>query len=544
MLNLILALSALAGCTADGPTGDSGEAEPSVLVPLDAPRLARRMSLDLRGVLPSDTELAAVEADADALAELQEVWLQDPRLEDRLVALYQERWHTLVDELPLIARDFGLDPEDEYRFERAVGEEPLRLMARIAATDRPWTDVVTADHTQATALLAELWNLALEDGDGHWRQARYTDGRPAVGVLASNGLWWRYPATPFNYNRGRAAAISRLLLCENPLGRPVSFDAPNLLDEDGTEEAVRENPGCLACHSSLDPVAAMLFGFWWYDIYDPTELVSYHPEREPLGEDLLGVTPSWYGQDVPGLPQLGVVVAADTRFLRCAVQTLAEGLWRRAEVPDDFAEIDRVRRDFVDSGLLARAALRSLLAGETYRAGGVLDGAPADVAEREITRRLLAPRVLASVVEDLTGFMWEQDGFALMDVDSHGYRVMAGGVDGVLATRPQAAGSVAWSLVVQRLAEGAAAQALSAVLDDGIDVPLLQGVSLDAVPGEAGFTEDLEVLWWRLLAVRPTSAEVAGLTTLWQSLQADHGERAAWAGVLSALLRHPDFVSA
>ena len=35
----------------------------AALVPLDAPRLARRLSLDLRGVLPSTEELDAVEAD-------------------------------------------------------------------------------------------------------------------------------------------------------------------------------------------------------------------------------------------------------------------------------------------------------------------------------------------------------------------------------------------------------------------------------------------------------------------------------------------------
>ena len=53
--------------------------------------------------------------------------------------------------------------------------------------------------------------------------ARYTDGRPAAGVLATNGLWWRYTTTDSNMNRTRAAAISRLLLCEDFMARPVSF---------------------------------------------------------------------------------------------------------------------------------------------------------------------------------------------------------------------------------------------------------------------------------------------------------------------------------
>ena len=65
--------------------------------PLEAPRLARRVSLDLRGTLPSPAELEAVEADEAALDELVEGWLQHPRFEERLVVLLAEQWHTRVD---------------------------------------------------------------------------------------------------------------------------------------------------------------------------------------------------------------------------------------------------------------------------------------------------------------------------------------------------------------------------------------------------------------------------------------------------------------
>ena len=49
--------------------------------------------------------------------------------------------------------------------------------------------------------------------------ARYQDGRPAAGVLATNGLWWRYRSTASNANRKRANQASRILLCQDYLVR-------------------------------------------------------------------------------------------------------------------------------------------------------------------------------------------------------------------------------------------------------------------------------------------------------------------------------------
>ena len=50
--------------------------------PLPAPLLLRRISLDLRGTLPSLAELAQVEADPAALDGLVAEMLDDPRLEE------------------------------------------------------------------------------------------------------------------------------------------------------------------------------------------------------------------------------------------------------------------------------------------------------------------------------------------------------------------------------------------------------------------------------------------------------------------------------
>ena len=70
-----------------------------------APRLARRMSLDLRGILPTSAELDLVEADPSQLSTLRDAWLEDPHFEERLVRLLGERWQTRVDEFLFLFSD-------------------------------------------------------------------------------------------------------------------------------------------------------------------------------------------------------------------------------------------------------------------------------------------------------------------------------------------------------------------------------------------------------------------------------------------------------
>lgn len=271
------------------------EPEAEALPSLEAPRLLRRASLDLRGKLPSAAELNQVAANPQRYEEIATTYLQDPAVEDRMVELLNEQWWTRLDAFEVIYLDYGLADSQEHAFNRAIGEEPLRLIAHVIAQDLPWSTVVTSDWTMANPLLAELWTLEREDGEG-WQKAYYSDGRPPVGVLATNGLWWRYTTTSSNMNRSRAAAISRLLLCADYLDRPVSFEEGEEVVE--VEAAVRNDPYCLACHAAIDPLAANLFGFWWLSQYSRVEQQHYHPERESLAEQFLEVSPSYFGTPI------------------------------------------------------------------------------------------------------------------------------------------------------------------------------------------------------------------------------------------------------
>lgn len=517
----------------------------TTLLPLDAPRFLRRLSLDLRGVLPSIAELDAVEADPTQIDTLREAWMHDPAFEARVMILLGERWQTRIDEYLMYYTEYWQlagDPRNEYPFERAVGEEPVRLLAHIAAADVPWTEVVTADYTLTHGILVGLWPTDRTDPGGEpWQVAHYTDGRPAAGVLATNGLWWRYFSTLSNLNRGRAAALARLLLCEDYLSRPVSFSADTaLVGAEGIESALRENPYCMGCHASLDPVASALFGFYTANEYAGDEAERYHPAREPYGTTALGLAPEWYGRPVSGLAEMGQAIAADPRFARCTAITAAELYWRRPVTPEDFDRVDGIRAAWEAGDRRFTAAVRAATESPVYRAGGMTAEATEADAGREPTVRLMDATLLDPVLTDLTGFHWTDDrGFAVLDNDTYGFRVMGGAVDGDAVTRVQATPSLTWSLTVQRAAEGAAQTAVNAAGTPGA----LLTDTITLAPEDPGFDAALDALVWRLTATRPDAAWHDALTTLWADVADQSDPDTAWRAVLTALLRDPLFVS-
>ena len=523
----------------------AGEAAPdspeTAFLPLSAPRLLRRLSLDLRGVLPTVAELDAVEADPSALEPLLDAYLADPRLADRLVDLLAEQWWTRVDTFDIVYEDYFLDPTQEYAFERAVGEEPLRIVAQTIVEDRPYAEIVTTDTTMATDLLASLWALDYPAGATGWQRARYTDGRPAAGVLATNGFVWRYTATRSNMNRSRAAALSRLLLCEDYVARPVSFSAATS-DVSNPEEAIRTDPYCVTCHASLDPIAASFFGFWWLSLYSRIEQQTYHPEREALAEETIGVSPAWFGTPVAGLAEIGVEIANDPRFYTCAVETWARALWRRPLGPSDQPQAEALRLALVEGDGRPLGLLRAIVTSAEYQAGAVAEGG-AEGENRTLTARPLSPEVLESSLAERTGFVWQWGGFDQLRNDDHGYRILAGGVNGVSVVEPAVLPSLTSALVAIRLGEGAGHAAVQRAMQSPGTPSLLQGLTFTLRPEDPAFTALLEGAAWQLHAVRLPAEERDALVDLWRGLEPTLGPGAAWEAVIGALVQDPLFLT-
>lgn len=509
--------------------------------PLEGALLLRRVSLDLRGTVPSLAELDAMEDDPSVLPDLIDDFLASERWEQRLVDLFAEQWLTRVDHFNVSEADYHLEADQEFALERSVGEEPLRLMAHVAALDRPWTEIVTADYTLANELLATLWDLDYPAGGTGWQEARYRDDRPAGGVVMTNGLWWRYYTVANNFNRTRAAALSRLLLCEDFLLRPIRFEAQAIISREDLNAATREVDGCIGCHSTLDPLASALFGFWWFDIYDPAEMTIYHAEREGLGAYYLEMEPEWFGIPIDGPAQLGLMLAADDRFQDCTVRRVAQALWRREPLAGDFQALLTLEQAFEEGGGRLNALVRATLAGPDYLAGTLTEQADAADAARVTTRRMMSVDQLEDAMAELTGFTWTHGGFEMLGNDEVGHRILAGGMDGLEVTAPARDPSVTHSLVLKRLAQASADHVVQSELVEDKTAQLLTEVDLTHQPGDPEFTRQLIDLHRRLTGLTPDEDRLALDEALWLDAEALSDPPTAWTTLLSGLLRDPAF---
>jgi hypothetical protein len=528
------------GCTE--PAAESAPVDDTPPPAMEIDRLAARLSLDLVGRRPTEAELDALEADPTTLDAQIDTWLADPDFEERVVSLYADVYRSRADHY-VVGADGDiefLDTTYRAQFMRSVGEEPLRLLARVAAEDLPWTDVVTADWSMGNELL--LHHFPIEaitpDGEG-WRPVRYLDNRPAVGVLGTNGMWWRYTSTADNANRGRAAALSRVLLCDERYERPVDFKKSNASVD--VTERIASDPSCVGCHSTLDPLASTLYGFWRHHPESYTEALRYYTSREQDWVAHTNVPPAYYGQDVSSLYEVGRAVADDPRFVNCAVkQVWGFLLHRQPEV----ADLDRFTEDraaFLESGLQLRAAFRAVADDPWYRSD-------AGAWEGTTPARALTPDQLASSVEALTGYRWSvAGGIDAMVNDDYGYRVLDGGIDGILVTEAPTTETATVALVQERLAEAAGGFAIETELSQAPEDRVLfrETGDLLAVPTDADLRTQIVHLVRRVLGrrIEADSAEADALVALWSDIQASAGTAPqTWAFFLSALLRHPDFV--
>lgn len=89
-LSVALCAALTLGLAGSGSAELTGEADvcPAPEARLDKHRYLRALSLDLRGVVPSAEEYAALEGEDDVPAELIEAWLKEPAFAERAV-----RWH-------------------------------------------------------------------------------------------------------------------------------------------------------------------------------------------------------------------------------------------------------------------------------------------------------------------------------------------------------------------------------------------------------------------------------------------------------------------
>jgi len=499
-----------------------------------------RLSVDLRGVHPSESDLQLVDENPALYTDFVERYLQDPRFPDQITDRFHVQYLTRTGDLAVDAdvEAFGLE-EDEVA--ASLAEEPLALIRQIVAEDLPYEQVVLADYTMADPITAWMWGIerpVVEDDTGEFLPSHYVDGREHAGVLTMTTLWTRYPSAGVNGNRHRANAVSRILLCDDYLARPVSFARTQIdaLTSGDPEDVIRETPTCQSCHSSLDPLAAHFYGFWWEVDGDFREQTTYRPEDEPLWRDHADKPPGYFGRPTQGIRELADQIAEDQRLRQCAVKTVFEGLTQRTTSDEDWAELAPHRAAF-ESGVI-RDLVRSIVLSEGYRAG-------ADEHDR-VTLKMVSPATLESIVYQKTGYRWTMDGRKALSANVNGLAVLGGGIDARFVTHPSHDPSVGMVLIQERLAQAAAQAVAAHDLDperEG-EAVLLALVNLDMTPEShpAEFAQQINALYLEITGIPLPEGDPQpeALVDLWKRAYSVEGSKEmAWSAVISVVLRDP-----
>jgi hypothetical protein len=501
-----------------------GSDQPESLSPL---KQLVRISIDLRGQRPSPAEIRQVRDDSSALAGLVEEFLLHPAF---AVTVSDLATRSLRNRFSDYAAP-GQEDLGESDYQVSVAQEPVRLMRHLVLEDRSYNEFLTADFTFADEHLAGTWPLSGYDVDvGGWQRVQYSDGRPAAGYLAMNSFYLRFLSDGINYNRGRANAVSRALLCDDYLKRPIDFPRNiDLTDEEGIMNAVRENPGCASCHATLDPFASY---FTPFSALEDTDGGRYDADGVDAWEETTQAAPAYGGRRGQTIADLSRQIVADPRYGQCFTRRMYEGMLDREATLADADALESHTRVFVESGLNIRALFRSLVADAAYL--GRRDG------ERLPTyHKLLSPEKLGDVIESMTGFKLVRGRVDLMRDPNEGYLVLGGGLSALAGTRPSNTANVSRVLVQGRLAESAAYHLVN---EDPAKLTVLIGAT--DLSRESLSVERASALLEAFHAqpAADTSSSSEDYVGLFDELVARGLDlETSWMGIIATMLRDPAF---
>lgn len=543
ILGMVLSMTSLIGCS----TEKSSEV---VIEPLSSREQLIRLSMDLRGTHPTEEELVAIEQHPELYDQYVERYLQSQAFLDRMMEVFNQAFLTRTGDTYYKVDESNMGEVDEAALARSIGDEPLRLIRYIVENDLPYSELVQAPYTMSNELLSAWWDIDYPQGATGWQPGVYRDQRPMAGVLSMDTFWHRYPSAGGNANRHRANAISRILLCDDFLSRPIVLNrtAIDQLMQD-PEMAIKENPGCQSCHSSLDPLSGNLFGFFREDRDDESLQVgrTYLPENEMAWKDYSGRSPAYFGTPTSGLEELGTAIAHDPRFVSCAVNTVFSGLTQRTPTNEDWTEVEGYRVDFEQSGLNLKALVRDIVRSDNYKAARI-SGDDA-LADRVATVKMASPSQLANVIEQSTGYRWTFNGADGLAENVRGLSVLAGGIDSKTVKIPAASPSLGLSLVQERLAQAAGYAVASHDLDPKRtdEARLLTFVTANDRPetNQDAFKAQIETLYRKITGIplQQGATEPQELMTLWTNVYSVTASPVnAWTAVLAAVLRDPRVV--
>ncbi len=470
----------------DGPGTVRPEAEGLVLLsPVDT---LRKAALLLVGRLPTVAEDAAVRAGGEA-ALRQVLWglMAEETFTQRVMLWANDR---LLTDRYLNGTDALGIMDDErfpgvYWYEQfsdpvrrdarsaittAIAREPVQLVGWVLRNNRPWTDLLLADHTVLDRFGQVAYGVAptadLADPSHRVPEAVKVPGYDHAGVLTMPAFLNRYPTTPTNRNRHRAWAFFDRFLATDILQlaeRPIDPTAT------ATHNPTLNDPQCTVCHGAMDPVAGAFQNWDDEGRYRPPESGWYPEMAQPgFGEAVMPAEMRpralrWLAEQAAADPRFDIAAA---RFVWTSL-TGQEVLTAANVGPDPVRRDARARQDAflerVAAGFDAREhelrwIVEEVVMSPAFRAA---DAGEADAASLLLAgpARLLTPEELDAKVTATLGlpYRMRRD----LDPDLMGrFSLLYGGIDSFGVTTRLREPNGAMAAIGLRLATDMACEAV------------------------------------------------------------------------------------
>ena len=510
-------------------------------------RLLRRVTLSLGARLPTAVEQAAVQENGlEALDQIVDRIMQEEAFYERLQEAFNDilliRGYDGVPETALSYEHFehrnwhqkydlsSVGDEDAQRearykltreYREAMLREPLELINYIVRTERPFTEILTADYIMVSPYTSRGYGIyedlkdkfldpnnpfefiparipSLQHRDGRSHQESPTGFYPHAGLLSTFQYLKRYPTTETNRNRLRVR-----MYFEHFLGVDIMALAPRVNDAakitSEYETPTMEATACVVCHKVIDPVAGLL-----QDYYALDGKGVYGPRKEGWYQDMFG--PGLYGEDLPdeqrwrSLQWLGERTVQDPRFAVAMVKHVWYILYGRKPMlpPEDIDdplfsakrrayqaqrnEIEQIATRFAQNDFNLKVIFRELVQSNFYQVEGVSEKVtdPNRLAELDDLGliHMLSPEQLERKLTAIFGKQWG----LLTNRDSN-FKILYGGIDSKTVTRRIADPSGAMGAIQRIMANDVACRNVAADFSlPANERRLFPGIEPDVLP--------------------------------------------------------------
>ena len=475
------------------------EVDPLVL--LDSEAMLRKASLVLLGRMPTEQEITTLNQVDDSNAK-QQVFLQliDNHLTEQtfitnLKTIFND--HLLTNAYSTGTRGLGLrlNTFDSRKYfdnttlteqgyikadrntirvnaSKGVANAALELIAYVVQNNKPFTEILTADYVMVNPYSATIFSAELPNNPGFafvygdaiadknpdiFVPARLIDNKqrsiPHAGILSTLPFLARFPSTPTNVNRKRAATVFKLFLNTDIEG----LASRTVLDLDSVigQFPTLEDPQCKACHDVMDPIAG-LFKNWndsgqyrgdylkWGNSKSPVEMLS--PGYSVATTDVLPIDMS-----DKALPWLAEKIVGDSRFSLAISKIMFEAITGQVGL-NDSVMYESLKNTFIASNYNIKELIKAIILTDYFRVETILDKSNLVNINELGNANLLSPEQLNSKITSLTnGYEWKSPSNKSL-IDLNTYNILYGGIDSVnVTTRTQQPTGI-MAAVQQRLA--------------------------------------------------------------------------------------------